>query len=712
MPSGRWRISLGLAILLGPGAVIRASGPPDFATRIVPALTKAGCNAGSCHGAALGRGGFRLSLLGYDPGADYDSLVREYEGRRVDLARPGKSLVLRKPAGELDHGGGVRLSTAGEGYQTLRDWIATGAARGSDRLVRALKVTPDAATLASTGGSVALRVVAHYDDGTSEDVTRLATYTPADPGSALCSPRGEINALRRGRAAVTIRFLGGVGCATVTVPLRDVPLGDVPRPRASFIDDHVNRTLDELRVDQAPRADDASYLRRARLDLTGRLPEPEEVDGFVADPAPDKHARLVDRLLALPEFVDHWTYKWGDLLRIESGRLGLAGAQAFHAWVRDQVARNTPLDRMARELVLALGDGDREGPANFSRVPSDARAQAEYVSQVFMGVRLQCANCHDHPLDRWTRDDYHGLAAVFARLERGRQVRLRPRGEVLHPGTGLAASPRIPGVRTLVNETDTRADFASWLTAADNPHFARAAVNRVWRELMGRGLVEPVDDHRVTNPATHPALLDELARDFTAHGFDVRHAIRTIAGSEAYRRSSRPTAGSPPDDRFLSHAPARLLPPHVLVDAVVRVTGVPEPLGDRPHGTSAGSLGDSRVPSLALDLLGRCPREAGCAADASGSGSLAVALHAINGPWLNAKITRPEGRLHRMLGEGRSDGEIITEFYRVALGRGPGDDEFAHWQGAIAAEGQGGRTAALEDLVWAVLGSAEFTHNH
>jgi len=712
MRSGRWRTAIGLATWLGAGAVTGASEPPDFSTRVVPALTKAGCNAGSCHGAALGRGGFRLSLLGYDPGADYDSLVREYEGRRVDLARPEQSLVLRKPAGELDHEGGIRLSPGGEGHRSLRDWIAAGAPRGPDRAVRSLKITPEAATLAATGQSLALRVVASYDDGTSEDVTRLATYTPADPASSRCSPIGEVTALRRGRAAVMVRFLGGVGCSTITVPLGDADRASVPRPIANFIDEHVNATLDELRLDQAPRADDASFIRRARLDLTGQLPDPTEVEGFVADPGPDKHARLVDRLLALPEFVDHWSYKWGDLLRIESGRLGPSGAAAFHAWVRDQVARNAPLDRMATELVLALGDGDAAGPANFSRVPADARGQAEYVSQVFLGVRLQCANCHDHPLDRWTQDDYHGLAAVFARLERGRTVRLRPRGEVIHPKTGRAAPPRIPGQRDLDGEADPRQAFAQWLTASDNPHFARVAVNRIWRDLMGRGLVEPVDDHRATNPATHPALLDDLASDFAAHGFDVRRAIRTIAASEAYRRSPLATLGSPADDRFLSHAQPRPLPPHVLVDAVARVTGVPEPLGDRPPGTTAGSLGDSRVSSLPLDLLGRCPRQAGCEADSLASGSLAVALHAINGPWLNVKIARPEGRLHRAIEAGRSDGEIVAEFYRAALGREPGDDERTHWQGAIGAAGPGGRTAALEDFLWALLGSDEFTHNH
>ncbi|MCA1686115.1 MAG: DUF1549 and DUF1553 domain-containing protein, partial [Planctomycetia bacterium] len=394
------------------------------------------------------------------------------------------------------------------------------------------------------------------------------------------------------------------------------------------------------------------------------------------------------------------------------GRLGPEGAAAFHAWVRDAVVRNTPLDRMAREMILALGDGDRVGPANFSRVASDARSQAELVSQVFLGVRLQCANCHDHPLDRWTRDDYHGLAAVFARVDRGRTVRLRERGEVVHPGTGLAASPRIPGERPIPGDCDPREAFAEWLTSQKNPYFARAAVNRIWRELMGRGLVEPVDDHRATNPPTHPALLDTLARDLVAHGFDTRHTIRTILASEAYRRGSRAVPGSPEDDRFYSHAPARPLPPHVLVDAVARVTGVPEPLGDLPRGTSAGSLGDSRVASESLDLLGRCRRESVCTPDVAANGSLGLALHAINGPWLNVKLADPAGRLHRMVREGRDDGEIIAEFYRLALGRRPRDAELAHWTREIAGAGEAGRLGALEDFAWALLLSPEFTRNH
>ncbi|WP_406700469.1 DUF1549 and DUF1553 domain-containing protein [Singulisphaera sp. Ch08] len=712
MEPRRWRSSwIGLVAVLGFGNVAHAVSPPDFATRVIPVLTKAGCNAGSCHGAALGRGGFRLSLLGYDPDVDHESLVQEFEGRRVNTSRPERSLALRKATGNLDHEGGTRLARGGEGYRIVRDWIAGGALRGAGGSPRSLRVEPAATTLPATGQSVPLNVIASFEDGTTEDVTRWAVYTPADPTAVQCSPLGEVTVLRRGRAAIMVRFLGAVGCATVTVPLADAPARVVQRLRANFIDDHINRTLEELGLDQTPRADDASVLRRIRLDLTGQLPTPKEVDDFLADRSPGKLARLVDQLLANPEFVDHWAYKWGDLLRIESGRLGTAGATAFHTWIRDQIVRNTPLDRMVRELVLALGDGDQVGPANFSRVPGDARSQAEFVSQVFLGVRLQCANCHDHPLDRWTQDDYHGLAAIFARLDHGREVRLRPRGEVIHPGTGLAAAPRIPGDRFLKGEVDPREAFAQWLTASKNPYLARSVVNRIWRELMGRGLVEPVDDHRTTNPATHPALLNELARDFIASDFDTKHVIRTIMASEAYRRESGANPGRIPDDQFYSHALARPLPPHVLVDAVTRVTGVAEPLGNLPVGTTAGSLGDSRVPSTTLDLLGRCPRESGCATTPGASGSLALALHAINGTWLNGKIAAPDGRLHRLLREGRSDPEIVVEFYRIALGREPTDGERTHWKREIAAGGEAGRTDSLEDFVWALILSAEFTQN-
>jgi hypothetical protein len=694
--------------LLGAGPVAAA---PDFETQVLPVLTKAGCNSGACHGAAIGRGGFRLSLLGYDPEADYASLVHEFEGRRVNRARPEKSLLLRKPSGELDHEGGLRLSPSGEGYRLVRAWIEAGSPREARRSLESLEVLPPTQLLTRTGQKFSVRVLARFSDGSREDVTRWAVFTPADSAAVRCTAQGEVTALRRGQSALMVRFLGAVGCVTVTVPLHEDPV-PLAAARANFIDDSINRTLGQLGLSPAPRADDTTFVRRVYLDLIGALPDPAEVETFLAERAPDKRARLVDRLLARPEFVDYWAYKWGDLLRIESRRLQPEGAAAFHRWVREQVERNTPLDRMARELLLALGDGHQVGPANFSRVPGDARAQAEYVSQVFLGVRLQCANCHNHPLDRWTQDDYHGLAAVFARMSRGREVRLQPRGEVSHPRTGQAARPRLPGEQFLPADGDPREQLAHWLTAPDNPYLARATVNRLWRELMGRGLVEPVDDHRATNPPTHPELLDALARDFVAQGFDVRHTLRTILASEAYQRSSRATAGNQGDDRFYARALVRPLPPQVLVDAVAKVTGVPEKLGDLPAGTAARALGDSRVASVPLDLLGRCARDGGCTPAASGSGALPLALHTIHGPWLNAKIGHPQGRLHALLREERTNAAIVTALYEVALGRQPTAEERAHWEAQLAAAGTGERGKALEDFLWALLNSVEFCCNH
>ena len=679
---------------------------------MIPVLTKAGCNAGSCHGAALGRGGFRLSLLGYDPGADHDSLVHEFEGRRVNTARPERSLVLRKGTAAIEHEGGPRLAAGGEGYRVLRDWIAAGAPRSAAFAERAWRSSPARRSWPGPASRSRSRVTARYDDGTprtSRDgpSTRRPTRRPS-----AARRRGESTALRRGRSAISVRFLGAVGCATVTVPLSDSPPKIADRPRANFVDDHVNRTLDELRLDHAPRADDATYLRRARLDLTGQLPSPAEVDEFLADRAPGKHARLVERLLASPEFVDHWAYKWGDLLRIESGRLGAEGAAAFHGWVRDAVARNTPLDRMAREMILALGDGDRVGPANFSRVASDARSQAELVSQVFLGVRLQCANCHDHPLDRWTRDDYHGLAAVFARVDRGRTVRLRDRGEVIHPGTGLAASPRIPGERPIAGRRRPArgvrrvADVAGepvLRPRGGQPHLARADGPRPGRAGRRPPRHQPPD---ASGAARRAGPRPRRAR--------LRHA-RTRSGRSWPPRptaaSSRRSRARPTTTASTRTALARPLPPHVLVDAVARVTGVPEPLGDLPPGRRRARWG-TRGSRRSRWTCSAAAAENPAARPIAATGSLGLALHAINGPWLNAKLADPGGRLHRMVREGRDDREIVAEFYRLALGRGPRDEELAHWTREIAAAGEAGRLGALEDFAWALLLSPEFTRNH
>ncbi|HEY8504655.1 MAG TPA: DUF1549 domain-containing protein, partial [Gemmataceae bacterium] len=405
-----------LTTLLAAGA---AAPDVDFDTDVIPVLTRAGCNAGACHGAAAGRGGFRLSLFGSDPEFDHRSIVRELEGRRVNLASPDESLLLLKPTSAVRHGGGARLDLEGEGADLLRRWIASGAARAKARRLLDLRVSPEVHVADRPGGSVPLRATARFDDGSSRDVTRWTVFTPEDPSAVAIDGRtATAQLLRRGRHVIVARYLDRVVPVQVIVPLSDRPVDLTREPRRNFIDGHILELLTKLRLPVSPPADDATFLRRVTLDLTGRLPTPEQVFAFAGDGRPDKRDRLIDRLLASEEFNDYWTYRLAGLLRIRSGAHDGTGVRTYHRWLREQVASGAPYDRIARELLTAEGDAHAVGPANFYRTTGDARQQAEFVSELFLGSRLRCANCHNHPLDRWTQDDYHGLAAVFARVER------------------------------------------------------------------------------------------------------------------------------------------------------------------------------------------------------------------------------------------------------------------------------------------------------
>lgn len=684
---------------------------PDFDTEILPVLTRAGCNSGACHGAAAGRGGFRLSLLGGDPAADHDAIVHELESRRVNLARADQSLLLTKPTGQLAHKGGLRLDPTGAGARRLTEWIASGARRGKPRRLTHFEVRPAETVVEKLGSVVPLRATARFDEGKPEDVTAWTVFQTGDSAALELEEDGRVTVRRRGQHVVTARFLDRVVSIRLTMPLRDPPVDLSGQPRANFIDEEVYRTLTLLRLPVSPRTDDAAFLRRVRLDLTGRLPTPEEVKAFVQDRSSNKRAQLVDRLLASEAFVEYWTHRLAILFRVRSLAGEKAGLQAFHHWIHQQLAQGVGLDQMARSLLTAVGDSHRNGPANFTRLAGDARQHAELVSQVFLGVRLQCANCHNHPLDRWTQDDYHGLAAVFARLERGRIVQLGPRGAVTHPRTGEPAIPRIPGVRSLNLKGDPREPLANWLTARDNPYFARAAVNRLWKALLGRGLVEPEDDLRDTNPATHPRLLDRLAADFVEHGYDLRHTLRRIACSETYGRSRAGTSENQADDRFYSRAYPRALSAEVLADALADVTGVSDRYGDLPLGTRAIALKDPATPAPSLDILGRCSRQGSCDEPNSGGG-LAAKLHRLNGELINRKITAREGRLHRLLTAGKSNETILEEFYLRALGRPPVQAEREHWLKQLADATSTSRAEIFEDIVWALLNGRDFSTNH
>ncbi len=694
---------------------------PHFETEVLPALTKAGCNAGACHGAAAGRGGFHLSLWGSDPQADYAAIVHEFEGRRVNLAHPEQSLILRKPTGETGHEGGIPLPEDSAGAERLRRWIAGGALRGNPRKLREFVIFPETQVI-KAGESIPLRAHAAFDNEKLRDVTRWTVWKPADPTAVSIDPETSAATIHRpGQHIIIARFLSRVVPVQLLVPYADEPVDLPGKPRDNFIDELVLKRLSDLRLPVSPPADSSTFIRRVTLDLTGRLPDPQTVKRFLKAErqSPERsetlRGALIEELLNSEAFNDYWTFRLAELLRVGGQKGGIKHAKVFHGWLRDQIQGRRPLNEMARELLIANGDPLEYGPANFYLVAGDARGQAEYVSQAFLGVRLRCANCHNHPLDRWTQNDYHGFAAVFARVDRGPVIRQKSFGNVIHPQTGEPAVPRIPGVRDLTSQLDLREPVADWLTAADNPYFSRAMVNRLWQAMFGRGLVDPTDDLSQTNPATHPDLLDRLAADFVEHGFDLRHTLRRIALSRTYQRSSQPTGINRQDDRFYSHQAQRKLAAEILVDAWSDVTGQAENYADAAPGTRAIELVSPQIESRALDVLGRCERGGDCetSGSAGDTASLAAKLHVLNGDILNKKLAASNGRLHLLLKSNTSDEDILNEFYLRALAREPAPKEKAYWlkQFALVPETET-RATVFEDFLWSLLTSKEFTTNH
>ena len=699
-----------LIMLLAIGAEPDASNV-DFDTRVIPVLTKAGCNTGACHGAAAGRGEFRLSLYGGDPEFDHRSIARELEGRRVNLATPDESLLLLKATESINHGGGPRLDLDGSGVQLLQQWIEEGASRRRSATLKQFTVRPRSHVAARVGEFVALSAAAQFSSGESTDVTQWTVFTPEDSAAVEIDPETALaKVLRRGRHIVVARFLDHVVPIEIIVPLSDQVVELSDEPRGNFVDGHVLRSLEVLRLPVSPKADDSAFLRRVTLDLTGRLPTPKMQDEYLRNKDPDKRRLLVDRLLSSDEFIEYWTLRFARLLRIRSQPGDAKAALTYHAWLKKQITDGVGYDQFARELLTATGDTHQVGPASFFRTVSGPREQAEFASEFFMGTRLRCANCHNHPLDRWTQDDYHGLAAVFAKVKQGRVIEVAANGEVSHPRTGEAAVPRIPGERFL-KEQDGRSAIAEWLTDPRNPFFAKAAVNRLWKAMMGRGLVEPTDDLRSTNPATHPPLLAELAGDFVRHDYDLRHTLRVIALSSAYGRTSQAVAENRADDRFYSHAFSKPLEPEVLADAIADVTGVFDQYSEHPAGTRAVSLFDSKIESETLNVLGRCSREESCETSGEASGGMTLKLHLLNGPLLNRRIMSEEGRLSKLVAAGVSPDEIVTRLYRLALCRDPSGVEREFWQRKVSSS-DGYEPEVLEDFLWSLLTCKEFVTNH
>ncbi len=567
----------------------------DFATDVVPILSRLGCNTGSCHGKADGQNGFHLSLAGYDPDGDFQSVVRDGGQRRVTLLDPEQSLFLTKATGRAAHGGGPRVVVGAAEYRLLLDWIRAGAPRQrgkSHGAVVAVRIEPETIRLAEPGPQQ-LRVVAQYADGHKRDVTRQALYKVNDDAASSVKPDGRCELLRRAEADVVVRYQSHVQTARLATVINPTLEFDFARlPRRNFVDDELYKRLSALKVPPSPPATDAAFLRRISLDLTGEQPAPEQIRPFLADKDADKRIKLIDRLLARPEFVLFWRIKLGDLLQISQTRQG-NGAYRYQEWVDRCLNQNTPWDVMVTKMLTALGDpNDPEtgGPVNYALDTLEPNVQAEQTAQRFLGLRMRCAQCHDHPFDVWTQDDYFGLAAFFAKVQRGGMgagammmarpsLTVNPKGQVMHLRTKHPAQPRLPGgkVVTVAATADPRKALAQWMTAADNPYFARAAANWVWAQLFGKGLVDPPDDLSRSNPPVHPELLDALAGHFIAKKYDLRDLIRTIASSQAYGLSSATVPGNDRDNRLFSHQMPRPLTAHQMADALRRPRTCPTP---------------------------------------------------------------------------------------------------------------------------------------
>ena len=678
----------------------------SFRTDILPVLSKAGCNAGACHGAATGQGGFRLSLLGYDPEEDYWNITREFSGRRLNVDAPEESLFLRKPTHQIDHEGGRKIKRDSESYRKLLDWIKTGAAYGSPSLkVTRIEANPPEQFLTSTNQSVQLTIRAFLSDGRQRDVTDLALYTSNDEGIAEVDKSGLVVTRNRGATSIMVRYSGQVTAVRIAVPFANRELAETGFPSINSIDEEIATELKRLRIPASALSDDSEFFRRIHLDLIGRLPEPGDSRKFLQKRStPASRDAIVEKLLASEEFTDFWTLKFADLLLINGKRGSEKASLRYHNWLRQQLSAKAPWNRIAAELLTAEGDINENGPANFYALASDPRDLAEYAGSIFLGTQIGCARCHAHPTDRWTQDDYYQFSACFSGVTReGDVVRARP-GEIQYPKSKRAVTPKPLGdYDPLPKESDPRIAMAKTLTA--DPLFAKAIVNRVWKNLLGRGLVEPVDDLRPTNPATHPALLEKLASEFRAHDFDLRWLIRTIAESRTYQLTSRTIQANRSDDRFYAHAYLKPLSAQVLVDAIGQVTGTSEKFKEYPDGTRAVQLVGAQTESYALDVLGRCKREKVCETTAGGGG-LAQALHLINGSTINDKLG---GNAFAQL-DSKSTSEIVDELILRALTRLPTTEEAAYWKSTI--DQAANRQEALEDFLWTLLNSREFAFNH
>ncbi len=705
-------------------SVRRFVDPPRvlFTRDVEPIFTKIGCNSGVCHGKASGQNGFRLSLLGYDSAFDHESIVHETRGRRIFPAAPERSLLLMKPTARVPHGGGRRLEVDSAEFRVIARWIRQGAVldRADSPALVNIDIYPKY-RIVSRNGVQRVRATARYSDGTTVDVTRLAQFQSNAPDLDEVDDRGTIKTFDGvGFAAIMARFGGATTVARIGVPLGESTPDWTPPESDNLVDRYVFKRLKELGVPPSEACVDAEFARRSSFDIKGVAPSPEEVVAYENDRSLDKRSRRIDALLETPEYADHFALFWSSILR-NKRTLGIAseeGSFAFHGWIRQSIAANVPYDRFVASIVAARGEAASNPPVVWYRQVRTLEEQTDDTAQLFLGVRMQCARCHHHPFEKWTQDDYYGFASFFQRI--GRKPGEDPATPCLYtepfslatnPATGRPAPPKPLGAAE-IKETDPRRDprdaLVAWMRDPSNPYFAKSVVNRYWKRFFGRGLVEPEDDMRDTNPPSDPDLLNALAADFIASGYDLKHLIRTIATSEAYRRSSLPNAYNKRDRRNYSRFYPRRLAAEALLDAIDRATGSAEPFRGVPPNTGAIRLPDDGFASYFLEIFGRPKRESVCECERSFEPSLSQTLHLLNSPSVQKKIATGS-RVGSLLAAGRDDASIVDELYRVCLSRGPTARERSVCLKHLAEKRSAGKLReAIEDLLWSLINCKEF----
>lgn len=725
-----------IAMLAGTGFAVESSRPLSFVHDVQPILTKAGCNAGVCHAKAItGQRGFRLSVLGFEPEEDYEAIVKQGKGRRVFPPAPEESLLITKGAAIVPHTGGKKLEPGSEDYKTLVRWIAEGMpyAQKNEPKLNDIIVEPARATL-QVKTTQQLKVIARYSDGSSRDVTKLSLFEANDRAMAEASEHGLVKTLDiPGNVAVMVRFGGKVSVCSVSVPL-GAPVDSLP-PVKNFIDQHVFANLKQIGVPPSPICDDSSFLRRISLDIGGRLPTEEETKAFLASKEPDKRDRAIEALLNSPDYADYFANKWTSLLKNQRTEAADITANfAFHAWMRDSLLANTKYDQIVRQILASTGTIVSNPPVAWYKRVKEPNVQLEDVAQLFLGVRMQCAQCHHHPFERWTQAEYYHLAAFFSQIGRkptaiaGEDLIFHKRGtaQTEHRKTRVMLKPAGLGEpeMDIAPDDDPRLALVDWMSKKDNPFFAKSLVNRYWKHFFKRGLVEPEDDLRDTNPPTNPDLFEALAKSFTDSGYDLKSLVRTITQSHTYQLSSTPNEHNAVDRQAFSHFYPKRMTAEVLLDSIDMVTGSKTDFADLPPGTRAISLPDNSYTRASpfLKVFGRPDNTSVCECERVSSASLAQSLHLMNAADVKAKLTATGGRAEMLTKAEMSEPKRIRELYLAAFSREPAADEIRIAETHLLKprtdatgkplDSQRAKRNGYEDLLWALLNTKEFLYNH